>query len=250
MQHFWSSLVEGEPLAIKKIDQDTVEKLQLLAPGASCADAKTAKGLVLSGQVFSVFGEAERTAIWARMERFDGLVPSLYTFFEDFKYIESCAHCIKRLLGPLEGPVYATMKQMFVAPPETEGDCLIQTSESAFRRTRVSSIEQFELGYRQVWLYAMRHFPLMPPDPKADTKLQANSNRAKADEHTVHEMARLARHLGFRSTEIEGLINRSPDRETARAELLQARKPGLFRYDAQLLETLVDRIIECFTDRM
>ncbi|OJJ65612.1 hypothetical protein ASPBRDRAFT_92107, partial [Aspergillus brasiliensis CBS 101740] len=120
------------------------------------------------------------------------------------------------------------------------------TSESSFRTTRVSPMEQFELGYRQVWLYAMRHYPLMPPDPKTDAKLFANSNRAKADEHTVCEMARLAYRLGFRSTEIEGLVNRSPDRAIAHAALLQARKPGIFRYDPHIFGLLVDRIIECF----
>lgn len=49
---------------MKNIDQDTVEKLQLLAPGASRSDAKAAKGLVLSGQVFAAFSQVERTAIW------------------------------------------------------------------------------------------------------------------------------------------------------------------------------------------
>ncbi|GLA67536.1 hypothetical protein AtubIFM54640_010855 [Aspergillus tubingensis] len=243
IRHFWLSLVDGNSIASKKIDHDTVDQLQSLAPG-SCSDAKIAKELVLRGQVFAAFSEAERIGIWARMQRFDGLIPSLYTFFEDFKYLVSCAHCIKRLLGHVKGSIHTTMNHMFVAPPE--GECLIQTSESSFRTARVSPMEQFELGYRQVWLYAMRHYPLMPPDPKTDAKLFANSNRAKADEHTVCEMARLAYRLGFRSSEIEELVNRSPDRAIARTALLQARKPGIFRYDPHMFELLVDKIIECF----
>ncbi|PTU22239.1 hypothetical protein P175DRAFT_0529274 [Aspergillus ochraceoroseus IBT 24754] len=243
IRHFWLSLVDGNPIASKKIDHDTVDQLQSLAPG-SCSDAKIAKELVLRGQVFAAFSEAERIGIWARMQRFDGLIPSLYTFFEDFKYLVSYAHCIKRLLGHVKGSIHTTMNHMFVAPPE--GECLIQTSDSSFRTARVSPMEQFELGYRQVWLYAMRHYPLMPPDPKTDAKLFANSNRAKADEHTVCKMARLAYRLGFRSTEIEELVNRSPDRAIARTALLQDRKPGIFRYDPHMFELLVDKIIECF----
>ena len=122
---------------MKNIDQDTVDKLQLKAPYTSRGDAKEAQALLMSGEVFAACNAAERTAIWARLMRFDGLVPSLYTFFEDFKYLENCAHCVKRLFGPLQGSVRATMKQMFAASPDTEDDCLIQTSEFAFRRTRI-----------------------------------------------------------------------------------------------------------------
>ncbi|GKZ39270.1 hypothetical protein AbraIFM66950_012193 [Aspergillus brasiliensis] len=227
IRHFWLSLVDGNSIASKKIDHDTVDQLQSLSPG-SFNDAKIAKELVLRGRVFAAFSEDERIGMWARMQRFDGLIPSLYTFFEDFKYLAQST----------------TMNHMFVAPPE--GECLIQTSASSFRTTRVSPMEQFELGYRQVWLYTMRHYPLMPPDPKTDAKLFANSNRAEADEYTVCEMARLAYRLGFRSTEIEELVNRSPDREIARTALLQARKPGIFRYDPHMFELLVDKITECF----
>ncbi|GLA77815.1 hypothetical protein AtubIFM55763_010006 [Aspergillus tubingensis] len=119
-------------------------------------------------------------------------------------------------------------------------------SESSFRTARVSPMEQFELGYRQVWLYAMRYYPLIPPDPKTDTKLFENSNCPKADEHTVCEMARLAYRLGFRSIEIEELVNQSPDWVITCTALLQARKPGIFRYDLRMFELLVDNIIECF----
>lgn len=80
---------------MKKIDLDTVDALQLLAPGKSRTDAKTACGLILSGQAFAEFRDEERRIIWNRMKDFDGLIPSLYTFFEDFKYLESCAHCVK-----------------------------------------------------------------------------------------------------------------------------------------------------------
>jgi hypothetical protein len=155
---------------MKKIDQDTVHALQLLAPGKSHTDEKTACGLVLSGHVFTGFSADERNAIWARMKDFDGLIPSLYTFFEDFKYLESCAHCLKRLLGPSPRSLREAMSSMFDPDSESEGDhrekgkCIIQTSESTFRRLRATEAECLEAGYQQVWLYVMRHYPLMPPD--------------------------------------------------------------------------------------
>ena len=79
---------------MKKIDLDTVDTLQLLAPGKSRNDAKKACGLILSGQAFAEFSDEDRRTIWNRMKNFDGLIPSLYTFFEDFKYLVKSGKCL------------------------------------------------------------------------------------------------------------------------------------------------------------
>nr|KMM64374.1 hypothetical protein CPAG_00726 [Coccidioides posadasii RMSCC 3488] len=247
VKEFWSSLVDHHPIAMKRIDQDTVEKLQLMARRASRVDAQAAYGFILSGQAFAGFSETERRTIWTRMERFGGLVPSLHTFFEDCKYLESCAQCIKRLFSPPDESIWKSITPMLVTSPETEEDCLVQTSESTFRQTRMAGMERLDIAYRQVWLYAMRHYPSMPADPKNDDDLLAKPNRAKADECVVYQMAALAHRLGFRSTEITELMNQSPDRQIARPALLKARKPGRFRYNPQVFETLVDRIVDCFS---
>ncbi|KAJ5142480.1 uncharacterized protein N7515_001267 [Penicillium bovifimosum] len=248
--NFWSSLVASNRLAMKKIDQDTVEALQLLAPGKSRTDKKTARGLVLGGQAFGEFGDEERRSIWARLKDFDVLVPSLYTFFEDFKYLESCAHCVKRLFGPSTS-IWQSMSSMFVPQSDSEDgtgveESLIQTSESTFRHQRATDVERLETGYWQIWLYAMRHYTLMPPDPKKEDDLLAKSARAKPDQRAIYEMAELARHLGFKSTEIEMLINSSPDHQIARSALLQARKPDRYRYDRQQFDLLINQIVGCF----
>ncbi|KOC13279.1 hypothetical protein AFLA70_368g000561 [Aspergillus flavus AF70] len=247
IEQFWSSLVGADTAAMKKIDQDTVDNLQLLAPGKSRADKSTACGLVLSGRAFSDFSETERKSIWSRLEVFDGLVPSLYTFFEDFKYLENCAQCIKRLFGPVNESIWNTMKHMFHGSPGLEEDCLIQTSECTERLQRADSAERLDLGYRQVWLFAMRNYTLMPTDPKNDDDLLAKPNRAMADPRTIYDMADLARRLGFHSSEIESILQGSPDRQIARDALLQARKPHRFRYDVGEFNALVDRIVECFS---
>ncbi|KAJ5976578.1 hypothetical protein N7481_010285 [Penicillium waksmanii] len=251
---FWSSLVGSDRRLMKKIDQDTVHTLQLLAPGKSHADEREACGLVLSGLVFAEFSADERNAICAKMKDFDGLIPSLYTFFEDFKYLESCAQCLKRLLGPSPRSVREGMSSIFDPDSEPEkdhrekGKCIIQTSKSTFRRLHAPETECLETGYQQLWLYAMRHYPLMPPDPKNSDDLLANPTRAKPDPRAIYDMAHLAHRLGFRSPEIDGLLNSSPDHQIARSALLQARKPGRYRYDDQHFDILVRRIVECFTE--
>lgn len=79
-----------------------------------------------------------------------------------------------------------------------------------------------------MWLYTMRHYFLKPPDPKKDDDLLAKPAHAKANERVIYEMGELARRLGFRSPEIDALIDGSPGHQTARAALLQARKPNQF----------------------
>jgi hypothetical protein len=162
---------------MKKIDPDTVDALQLLAPGKSRIDTKTARGLVLGGQAFAEFSDEERKVIWNRLANF--VVPSLYTFFEDFKYLESCAHCVKRLFSSSSESVWKTMSSMFVPYSGSEmEERLIQTSESTFRREPATDAERLDMGYLQIWLYAMRRYPLMPPDPKSDDNFLAKSSRA------------------------------------------------------------------------
>lgn len=97
---YWSSLVGHDRAKMLRIDTHIVEKLQLLAPGDSSKDRTIVKGLVHSGEVFSNFTGLERSSIWKRLKRTDGIIPSLYTFFKDLWYLESCANCIKRLITP------------------------------------------------------------------------------------------------------------------------------------------------------
>jgi hypothetical protein len=48
---------------MKRIDPDTVDTLQLLAPGKSRINAQMARGRVLGGQAFADFSDEERRVI-------------------------------------------------------------------------------------------------------------------------------------------------------------------------------------------
>ncbi|PKX88866.1 uncharacterized protein P174DRAFT_464612 [Aspergillus novofumigatus IBT 16806] len=110
----------SDPDLMKRINPDTVDALQLLALGKSRIDSKIARGLVLGGQAFAEF------------TNFDGLVLSLYKFFEDFKYLKSCAHCVNSIFVLYLGS-------------EVE-ERLIQTSESTFQREAATDAECLDMG--------------------------------------------------------------------------------------------------------
>ncbi|KAF4210314.1 hypothetical protein CNMCM5878_004631 [Aspergillus fumigatiaffinis] len=244
----WSYYVRGDRAKMLKIDPHTVEKLQGLAPSVSVRDKKVVEGLVVSGQVFSNFTSAERKAVWKRLKRRKDIIPSLHTFFQDMWYLEACANCMKRLVNPCQR--YPSVKSAFLGAfkmgPNND-DCLIQTSETDFRHQRGPQGIRAELGYRQLWLYAMRHYPQIPREQRSDDVV-AKSGHEKADEMILHDMAVLAQRLGFDSPHIQNLIQRSPDRQMARDILLKARKPDRYQYPENIFESLVTRICECFSE--
>ncbi|KAI2889407.1 hypothetical protein CBS63078_10207 [Aspergillus niger] len=255
IRDFWSSLLDDNPSALMRVDHRTVERLQLKAPGSSGEDRLEVEGLIQSGQIFSEFTSSERDAIWAKLQCFDRIVPSLYTFFEDLKYFSCCAQCIQWLLitDKYHPTFRITMLNMLDYPAgeahaATDGsgtECLIQVSNTKFGMIQCDQIKRFDLSYRQLWLYAMRHYPQMAKDTGGDNLAKAPSE--KADEAVVHEMAALALRLGFKSKKINELMALSPDRQIARAALLKARKPGRYWYNPEQLDHFIDRIVSYFS---
>lgn len=246
VKRFWSTLVDGDRHQMAKIDIHTVEKLQLRAPAACPADAREVKGHILSGEAFSQFGETERPGIWNRMTSYDGIIPSIHTFFRDTTYLEACAAGVRQfaVLSKGQPTVRAAMKYVY-KPDTTRGVCLVQTSEASFRSHTGQSTDSFELAYRQLWLFAMRHYPEMAKDATSK-KVVAKAIRGKADVVVLHNMATLAQKLGFGTLPVTEMLSRSPDRRIAREALLKARKPGSYRYDSATFDSLIDRVVECF----
>ncbi|KKY25343.1 hypothetical protein UCRPC4_g01868 [Phaeomoniella chlamydospora] len=246
IQTFWSSLVNGVLESLAKIDQHTVETLQLLAPGISRSEARNVHGLILSGQIFKEFTETERLAIYEKViANGQCLIPSLFQFFEDFKVFECCTHSIKRLFPITQSTVRSSMSRLFKYPEGDEGDCLIQTSHSTFYSRRETKGKCFDIAYRTMWLYSMRYYTQLPPHQK-NQELLAKPRNAEADDYVLYEMATLAQRVGFESRQIAELVNRNPDRLFARDVLLKARKPENYSYNPAVFTSLIDRLVECF----
>ncbi|KAL4936127.1 hypothetical protein BDV06DRAFT_228182 [Aspergillus oleicola] len=251
VKDFWAALVNRDRAQMALIDLHTVDTLQLYAPRACQVDRKTVKGKILSGEVFTNFSRSERATIWENLrshEACDGIIPSLHTFFRDISYLELCANAVKRLVvvNKQHSTVWNALVHSF--QPRRDSNGLIQTSETTFRRQLGSNDEQIASGYRQIWIYAMRHYPDMAKDVQGGQN--ANPTRAKAraraDESVIHGMATLARKLGFRTPQIKAILKQSPDQQIARAALLKARKPDHYHYDRETFESLVKQIAGCF----
>jgi Protein of unknown function (DUF3723) len=99
IKQVWHGLVQGDRDSLRKIDQATVQALELTAPRASTQDAIALHGQLSKGEIFSAFSNEERERIWNQLRLIAGLVPSLFTFFKDLQYLQFCVDCMKRLIN-------------------------------------------------------------------------------------------------------------------------------------------------------
>lgn len=233
---------------MQKVDQAAVRALELKAPKFSIRDAQAIEGQIRSGQILSAFTAEERHTIWGLLRSFDGLVPSLSTFSEDVKYLLACADCMRQLVAaPPDKTIYKALDDVFHYEDPPTGKIILQETESSFATRPGTANDCFELGYRQLWLYAMRHYPELPKRPKKNKTLLAKPGNAAADEVVLREFAILAKRLRFRCPRIDELIGRSPDREIARVALLKARRSDRYAYDDTVFEECVDEIVRWFS---
>ena len=97
------------------------------------------------------------------------------------------------------------MHAAFLPVDPANAQFLIQTSETGFQLYMYSQADPAELGYQQLWPYAMCYYPSL------SKKLQKKDPAAKlncemADQTILYNMAVLARRLSFKSPQIEQLI--------------------------------------------
>ncbi|KAL6242584.1 hypothetical protein RBB50_010230 [Rhinocladiella similis] len=240
----WHGLLRGDKVALRKVDQATVKALELRAPRYSRQDALLLQGQLLSGQIFGAFSREQREEIWRELRSIDGLIPSLFTFFEDIKYLNACSDCLKRLVKlSRRDTVFSALQRKFPYNADADDQSVIEISDSSFIVRSGVMTDQLDLGYRQLWLFAMRHYRAMPTEARKKRKdLLAKAGVEKADEQVLSEFAALADRLGFKSDEIQALKQRSSDREIARNALLkeaarqEAAQLEAARQEAQRLE--------------
>ncbi|KAJ5737432.1 uncharacterized protein N7483_002557 [Penicillium malachiteum] len=248
LYRYWSSLVGDDPAKMLRIDVHTVSTLQLLAPGVSSTDRAHVKGLVRSGAVFANFSTAERASIWKEMKRPSVIIPSLTSFFKDVRFLKSCANGVKMLVTPSEDSttIRKALRAAFLYNDAENATYSVQTSETTFRRYWNPQSDAAELSYRQLWLYAIRHYAELS---KSSLKKDAAGKFGHNDEdpQVLHGMAALAKRLGFQTPQIEELLQQSPDRLIARNALLHARPHDRFQFHDGELDRLVERITECFS---
>lgn len=176
-------------------------------------------GKIQKGAMFHDFNEQERNTVLDVLKSFDGLVPSFYTFFEDFKCLPiwgQCAKVLKRVNPGTEGPgrtVFTALEQAFGDTHQHMDRCIVQTGKTVFTSVPGSITDRVDMGYRQLFLFVMRHHREMIP---GSTKVELKGRKKMMEGIHIPEpvdklawsrFATLADGLGFESAEIASLIS-------------------------------------------
>ncbi|KAI9765977.1 MAG: hypothetical protein M1840_006984 [Geoglossum simile] len=244
----WSTILGESRELMDLTDRATVKALQLRAPKQSPEDFKILQRLLDNGELFSATKNREhQQTILRNLRKVEWLIPSIYMLFEDVKYLKPPMKIMKRLPGgPFKGTVRQTIEQMFSGVNQMEDRFVLQNGDSDFRSIPGNLTDQVEFGYRQLWLYSMRHFTEMIEECPRKEDHQPTPVPMEPDEAVWCKFAALAYRLGFESEEIHRLMSKDPDRELARSTLLKARRPHRFQYPEAVFESFIDQIVEMF----
>jgi hypothetical protein len=112
---------------MKRLDRHTVKAVELTAPGACERDADRLHYEIKQGRIFGAFTEAERETIWEELRAVsvDRLIPSLFSFFEDVRYLRGPAACVRRLIcGSGDDYVPQMLRQSFLGENQTDNICI------------------------------------------------------------------------------------------------------------------------------
>ncbi|KAL2043405.1 hypothetical protein N7G274_003711 [Stereocaulon virgatum] len=131
IKRFWSELLLHDKTAMNKLDQATVETLQLTAPWPSALDAKILRGKMLNGEIFLRRFQPTRT-------RGD--------------------------LGPRE-TLSAAMKKIYTGINQSADSALAQDSEATVEAVPASLAHRVDLGRRQLYAFVMRYIVKSPKGP-------------------------------------------------------------------------------------
>ncbi|KAL7940674.1 hypothetical protein V8C42DRAFT_336844 [Trichoderma barbatum] len=242
---WWSDLFEDNKEAMRQVTRDTVVSLQGMAPGACFADYKMLLRKITVGEIFENFSVLQREELWERVcgTSKHCLIPSLFTFFEDRKFLSDAAGAIRKVLDVnRKGTITGCLEEIFSDIYQEKDKCVIQLAETTFRHIAGDRDTRLDLGIRQIWLAAFRNCREMPADTQKRDILALS--RTKTDKTALYELASLASHLGFESDKLDEFSRISTDREIAKSALLNARKPGRFKFRNQ--DRCIEQIVSLF----
>ncbi|ERF68657.1 hypothetical protein EPUS_05718 [Endocarpon pusillum Z07020] len=243
----WRQILSNEHLAF--VDPATVAFLETLAPKFSTQDSAAVRRAMHDRVIFpQISREITRGQILNRILETPERIPSLFTFFEDTKYLEPCAKALKFLLPPIQPRSTSSLRDTFSRhfSVRQSPSIPIQKSEQVYASLHVDSPRIGGwLAYRQLWLFAMRHFPdLTDTIPRKDLRKPKPTQEGKRSSCIRFQLADLAHRLGYNSEQIHALRDEDPDRSMARTFLSQIRPTDIYDFSEEDRAGLVEHICE------
>uniref|UniRef100_A0A093VCB3 Uncharacterized protein n=1 Tax=Talaromyces marneffei PM1 TaxID=1077442 RepID=A0A093VCB3_TALMA len=226
------------------LDPKTVYSLETLFPEYSTSDADSIKKLMNDGVIFpAVSSRDRRQKLLDNILGVKGRILSFYTFFQDTIFFGACSKILRKLLRP---KFQGTVREAFFDSYQqgiNRGIIRLQSHGERMRDRPGTEANHLQLAYRQLYLAAMRDFPLFSTlMPLWDNKKSQPVVQGSSAERW-HHIASLAFVLGFRSNEITSLMEGGDNKEImAREFLTNIRPPELYTIDEVRMNRLVQYI--------
>lgn len=205
IRHVWSKITNSNSRIMNLVDIATVKHLELRAPAASERDASFTRTCMETEKIFAqVLDPVLRKTIINNVCAVERVIPSLWSFLEDIKHLEPCAKAVTMLLElHNRSTLYEALRLLFVGSNHGQQLLVRQDGENHYVRIKAQNKNRFEFSYRQLWVFAMRHFPDLVNGPTKD--LDTPDVGKPSSSILWYRFARLALILGFRSPKIEGM---------------------------------------------
>jgi hypothetical protein len=140
------------------VDLQTVEALQLRAPGISNVDKEFTVDAMRTGFLFpKLVNPLTRELVAKALLKIKCVIPSIKTMHENLKYLGVGATLLKRLLAGdcAGGTLRSTLKEQWKEPR----DCLVEISPGVVQVARGFTPETcWDITYKQLWICVLREF--------------------------------------------------------------------------------------------
>ena len=206
----------SDELPAEAVDAETVRTLETMCPKTSVRDAELLTRLMDDRSLFPhVRNDADRRVIRSNLLRCR-TIPSLNTFVENLKSLEPCAEIMRKLFPPKQNP---SVRHALWASYTQPMQLYVEYAMNDIRPHPSTSAEiDFEIGYQQLWLYALRNFPAMtratPRQSGLESQSETQYSRGK-DPRILQKFGALAVSLGCRTEEAESLAAQDGEHELA-----------------------------------
>ncbi|KUJ15225.1 uncharacterized protein LY89DRAFT_750550 [Mollisia scopiformis] len=145
-------------------DIDTVRSLQMRAPSVSLSDRVHITHEMDNFTIFSkVTNVMRRDRIKQTILQLPGIIPTIKSFHENLKFLETAAKIIKREIfdNKIPGSLYQAMQSIW----RSTRRAIVEVQEGNFRYVPLSSEDGIQhMAYVQVFLSAFRNFPQLSYD--------------------------------------------------------------------------------------
>lgn len=156
--YFWSTITKNGEY---RVTTSFIREVQGRCPRLSQRDHKCLQRALTTEGALSYLPQNAREHIYRNIIQYNHTIPSLYTLFEDLKYIKQCRDVLKKLVtGDKYLPKGQTLKKCFLKHFQASPRPIIQTNHRVFEEA--DGLPQniyFLVAYWQIWLCAMRYWP-------------------------------------------------------------------------------------------